>query len=133
LSLCKRFELTNEFTPHNILIHLIASNIILDIIALAIWGALPSTQWSIYRLGFSIVGPEAALAASLFALTLFGLIKRQKWAPVLAIAITATQRVFATYVFFPSPAIAVTLIWSLIIIYFSYKELKYNNLTQRVR
>ncbi len=125
--------MTNEFTPHNILIRLIASNIILDIIAVAIWGLLPSTQWSIYRLGFLIVGTEAALAASLFALTLFGLINRQKWAPVLTIAITSTQRVFATYVFFPSPAIVVTLIWSLIIIYFSYKELKHNNQTQGVR
>ena len=124
----KGFELTNEFIPHGILTDLIALNIVLDIIAIAIWGALPSTQWSIYRLGFSIVGAEAALAAVLFTLTLFGLIKRQKWAPVLSIAITATQRVFATYVFFPSPAIAVTLIWSLVIIYFAYKEL--NNCNQ---
>jgi hypothetical protein len=54
------------------------------------------------------VGPEAALAAALFALTLFGLSKKQKWAPILAIVITVTQRVFATYVFFPSPAIAIT-------------------------
>jgi hypothetical protein len=113
--------------PHKILTRLIALNIVLDIIAIVIWAAFPAIQWSIYRLGFSIVGPEAALAAALFALTLFGLSKKQKWAPILAIAITVTQRVFATYVFFPSPAIAITLIWSLVIIYFAYKDIKTPN------
>jgi hypothetical protein len=113
--------------PHKILTRLIALNIVLDIIAIAIWAAFPAIQWSIYRLGFSIVGPEAALAAALFALTLSGLSKKQKWAPILAIAITVTQRVFATYVFFPSPAIAITLIWSLVIIYFAYKDIKTPN------
>jgi hypothetical protein len=110
--------------PHKRLTSLIALNIVLDIIAIAIWAAFPALQWSIYRLGFSIVGTEAALAAALFALTLFGLTKKQKWAPILAIAITVTQRVFATYVFFPSPAIAITLIWSLAIIFFAYKTIK---------
>lgn len=107
--------------PHKILLRLVAANIVLDIIAIAIW-AFPATQWSIYRLGFQIVGAEAALAAALFVLTLFGLIKRKKWAPILAIGLTVTQRVFATYVFFPSSAIALTTIWSLLIIYFAYKE-----------
>jgi hypothetical protein len=110
--------------PHKMLTRLVALNIVLDIIAIAVWGALPFSQWSIYRLGFSVVGTEAALAAALFALTLFGLSKKQKWAPILAIAIAANQRVFGTYVFFPSPAIAVTLIWSMVIIYFAYKDIK---------
>jgi hypothetical protein len=110
--------------PHKMLTRLVALNIVLDIIAIALWGAFPFSQWSIYQLGFSIVGTEAALAAALFALTLFGLSKKQKWAPILAIAITANQRVFGTYVFFPSPAIAVTLIWSMVIIYFAYKDIK---------
>ena len=112
---------------HKTLTRLIALNIVLDIIAIAIWAAFPAIQWSIYRLGFSIVGTEAALAVALFALTLFGLSKKQKWAPILAIAVTVTQRVFATYVFFPSPAIALTLIWSLVIIYFAYKTIKTPN------
>ena len=110
--------------PHKALTRLIALNIVLDIIAIAIWAAFPTLQWSIYRLGFSIVGTEAAVAAALFTLTLLGLSKKQKWAPTLAIAITVTQRVFATYVFFPSPAIALTLIWSLVIVYFAYKNIK---------
>ena len=136
----KEIEMSNYLrsNPHNILTRLIAANIVFDGVAIAFWGAFPATQWSIYRLGFSIVGTEAALAATLFALTLFGLIKRKKWAPFLAIAIPITQRAFATYVFFPNPADiqiqplillpnAATLIWSLIIIYFALKDIKTRN------
>ncbi len=112
---------------HKILSRLVGLNIVFDLIAIVIWAVFPNLQWTIYRLGFSIVGAEAALAAVLFALTLFGLRKKQKWAPILAIIITITQRVFATYVFFPSPALILTLIWSLVIIYFAYKEMKNPN------
>jgi hypothetical protein len=85
------FEISKylRVNPHKMLTRLIAANIVLDIIAVTFWTAFPATQWSIYRLGFSIVGTEAALAAALFALTLIGLIKRKKWAPFLAIVITA--------------------------------------------
>jgi hypothetical protein len=110
--------------PHETLTRLIAANIVLDIIAVTIWTALPSTQWSIYQLGFSVAAPEAAVAAALFAITLFELRKNKKWAPILAIAITVTQRIFATYMFFPSPAIALTAVWSLIIVYFACKSPK---------
>jgi hypothetical protein len=109
--------------PHKMLTGMVVANIVLDFVAIAIWGLLPSTQWSIYRLGFSVVGAEAALAAALFALTLFGLIKRKTWSPFLAIVLTVIQRAFATYIFFPSSALVVTLIWSLMIIYFAYKDI----------
>jgi hypothetical protein len=121
--------------PHKNLTRLVAANIVLDSIAIAIWTAFPATQWSIYRLGFSTIGTEAAIAACLFALTLFGLIKRKKWAPFLAIAITLNQRIFSNYSFFPNPVEiqtqplilapnAATLIWSFVIIYFAYRDLK---------
>ena len=113
--------------PHKMLVRLIAANMVLDIIAIAIW-TFPETQWSIYRLGVLIVSAEAAVAAALFALTLYGLVKRKKWAPILAIILPIIQRVFGTYVFFPSTAISVTTIWSLVIIYFAYKE---QRLTQK--
>ena len=113
--------------PHKTLTRLIALSIVFDILAVAIWAAFPEIQWSIYRLGFAIVGTEAAVAAALFTVVLFGLRKKQKWAPPLAIAITVTQRVFGTYVFFPSPAIAATLVWSLVIVYFAYRDLKTPN------
>jgi hypothetical protein len=95
--------------PHKILTRLVAANIVLNGIAIAIWAAFPATQWSIYHLGFTIAGAEAAVAAALFALTLYGLNKKQKWATFLAIAITLTQRVFAAYVFSINIATALTL------------------------
>jgi hypothetical protein len=109
--------------PHGMLTRLVAANIVLDILAIGIWGAFPATQWSIYRLNFLVVGTEAAAAATLFALTLFGLTTRKKWAPILAIAVTVTQRAFAAYVFFNYSNL-IPLAWSLLIIYFAYKETK---------
>ena len=107
------------------LTRLITANIVLDIIAIAIWAALPANTWNgMYRLDSLIAGSEAALAATFFTVTLFGLKKRQKWAPILAITITVSQRVFAAYVFFPSIAIPIPLIWSLVIIYFAFKDIK---------
>jgi hypothetical protein len=108
---------------HKMLTYFVAANIVLDILAIAIWAAAPATQWSIYQLGFTIVGAEAAIASALYTVTLIGLIKKKKWAPYLALIITINQRVFATYVFFPSTAILVTLIWSLLIIYFGYRDI----------
>jgi hypothetical protein len=111
--------------PHKTLTLLIASNIILDFAAIAVWIALPDNTWNgMYRLDSFIACLEAAVAAAFFVVTLFGLKRRQKWAPILAIAITVTQRVFAVYVFFPSIAIPIPLIWSLVIIYFAFKEIK---------
>jgi hypothetical protein len=111
--------------PHKILTGLIAANIVLDITAIAIWAALPANTWNgMYRLDSLIAGSEAALAAAFFAVTLFGLKRKRKWAPILAIALTATQRVFAVYVFFPSIAIPIPLIWSIVIIYFAFKDIK---------
>ena len=115
-----------KINPHKVLTTFVALNIVLDVLAIAIWKVVPATQWSIYQFGFTIVGAEAALAAALFTLTLFGLMKKKKWAPFLAIALTIIQRSFATYVFFPSTAIPVTSIWSLLIIYFAYRDIKCN-------
>jgi hypothetical protein len=119
-----------KVNPHKILTYLVGANTVLDIIAISIWAGAPATQWSIYQLGFTIVGAEAAVAAALFAVTLFGLIKKKKWAPYLALIVTINQRVFATYVFFPSTAIGVTLIWSLLIVYFASIAIKTQNTHQ---
>jgi hypothetical protein len=119
--------------PHKTLTHLVAANIFLDILAIAIWGLFPSTQWSIYQLDFTIVGTEAVIAAALFALTLFGLIKSKRWAPYLAIILTINQRVFANYVFFLSIGNVITLIWSLLIIYFAYLDIKQPNQSKQAK
>ncbi len=113
--------------PHVVLTRLVGLNIVLDVLAFAIWAMFPAYQWSIYRLGFTIVGFEAIVAAALFTLTLFGLQKRRTWAPKFSVIVTIAQRVFATYVFFPSPAILLTLAWSLAIIYFAIQTIKIQN------
>ena len=115
-----------KITYHKVLTVLVGANIALDIIAILIWGLAPATQWSIYHLGFTIVGAEAAVAAGLYAVTLYGLNKKRSWAPKLAIASTVAQRIFGTYVFFPSLAILITLTWSLIIIFVAYQTIKHN-------
>ena len=116
---------SSSVNPHKILTRLITANIVLDIVAIAIWAALPANTWNgMYRLDSLIAGSEAALAAVFFGVTLFGLKRRKKWAPILAIILTITQRVFAVYVFFPSIAIPIPLIWSLVIIYFAFKDLR---------
>lgn len=104
---------------------LVAANIVLDIVAIAIWAALPSGTWNgMYRLDSFIASVEAAVAAALFAVTLFCLKKNLKLAPILAIVLTVAQRVFAIYVFYPSYFIPVPLIWSLLIIYYAIKDLR---------
>jgi hypothetical protein len=114
--------------PHRVLTFLVAANIVLDFVAIAIWAALPANTWNgMYRLDSLIASSEAAFAAAIFAIVLFGLRKGQKWAPFLAIAITVTQRIFAAYVFFPSIAIPIPLIWSVVIIYFALEDVKLQN------
>jgi chromate transport protein ChrA len=110
--------------PIKTLTRLVALNIVFDAIAIATWTALPSSGGNLHYINTSVASIEAAIAIVLFAVTLFGLTKKQSWAPKAAIAITIIQRTFATIVFFPSPGIIATLIWSIIIIYFAYKTIK---------
>ena len=110
---------------HKTLMRLVAANIVLDIIAIVIWAALPAGTWNgLYRLDSLIASVEAAVAAVLFGLTLYCLKRNLRWAPILAIVLTVTQRAFAVYVFYPSYFIPVPMIWSLVIIYFAIKTLR---------
>ncbi len=111
--------------PHKTLTRLVAANIVLDITAIVIWAALPPNTWNgMYRLDSLTASIEAAIAAVFFSLTFLGLRRKKQWAPILAIGITVIQRIFAVYVFFPSIAIPIPLVWSLAIIYFAIKDLR---------
>ena len=109
--------------PHKMLTNLVAANIALEIVAIGIWAMFPAFRWTIYNLDFVIVSTEAAVASGLFAIALYGLMKAKKWAPILTIILTISQRVFANYVFFLSIMNAITLVWSLLITYFAYLEI----------
>ena len=109
--------------PHKILTRLATANIMFDILAIILW-LFPETQWSVYQLGYMAAIAEAGAAAAVFALALYGLKKHKAWAPKLALVLTIVQRLFATYIFFPSPALALTLIWSLWLVAFAVLTIK---------
>ena len=111
---------------HNILKWLIALNIIGDLISIPFWLVLPTmanTQGSTLTVDTSIAIADAAVAAALFAIALYGIIKKQKWGSILAIILTVTQRVVGFFMFQLNVGVAVEVIWSLLIIYFAYKEI----------
>lgn len=123
LTIAKKFSKK----PHKTLTNLIAANIVLDITAIAIWALFPGIRWTVYNLDFVIVSIEAAVASGLFAITLYGLMKTKRWAPILAIILTISQRAFANHVFFLSIMNSITIVWSLLIIYFAYLEIKHSS------
>ena len=61
------YEILTTFRSkhHQGLTILVAANIVFDMLAIAFWAAFPTTQWSIYQLGFLTVFTEAAIAAAL--------------------------------------------------------------------
>jgi hypothetical protein len=69
---------------------------------------------------------DVAVFAALFGIALYGVIKRLKWAPVLVIGLTLAQRVIGFYIFKLNVGVAVEIVWSLMIIYFAYREYKTN-------
>ena len=85
--------------PPKTLTRLIALNIVFEIVAIAIWNGLPGSEGNLHYINKSVASIEAAIAAMLFTITLFGLVKK-KWAPKTVISITIIQRIFATTVFF---------------------------------
>jgi len=109
--------------PRKILTRLVAVNILLDVAAAAIW-IFPETHWSVYQLGYMAAIAEALAAAAVFAVALYGLKKNKSWAPILVLTLTVAQRVFATYIFYPSPALALTLVWSLMLATFAVLTIK---------
>ena len=112
--------------PHNVLKWLIALNIIGDLISIPFWLVLPTmanTQGSTLTVDATIAIADAAVAAALFAIALYEIIKKQKWGSILAIILTVTQRVVGFFMFQLNVGVAVEVIWSLLIIYFAYKEI----------
>ncbi len=62
--------------------------------------------------------------AVVYAVALFGLLKKMVWAPLLVIAISVANRVLALPLYFISPAFAFWAIWTVILIVVSYLDLK---------
>ena len=114
-----------------ILMVFVVVNIIGDIGNVAFWWASPSSRAASLNTGYIGVtaGIDNALIAGtitllivavVYAVALFGLMKKMKWAPLLIIAISVANRALALVLYFISPAFAFWAIWTVILVVLSY-------------
>lgn len=113
-----------------ILVIFVLVNIIGDIGNLALWWANPSSRSS---LNPSIIGNAAgadnallagtivlSIVSVVYIISLFGLIKKLKWAPLLVIAISVANRAIAVFLYQISVAFIFWAIWTMILVVLSY-------------
>ncbi len=120
---------------HTILILFVAINIIGDIGNIAFWWANPSSRDASLNTGYiaSVAGNDNALIAgtvillvvsAVYAVALFGLLKKMTWAPLLVIAISIANRIIALPLYYISPAFAFWAVWTAILVVLSYLDWK---------
>ncbi len=120
---------------HTILILFVAINIIGDIGNVVFWWANPSSRDASLNTGYiaSVAGNDNALIAgtvillvvsAVYAVALFGLLKKMTWAPLLVIAISIANRVIALPLYYISPAFAFWAVWTAILVVLSYLDWK---------
>jgi hypothetical protein len=120
-------------TIHKILTLFITINIIGDIGNIAFWWASPSSRAASLNTGYIGVsaGIDNALVAGTIVLlvvavvyiaSLFGLLKRMKWALPLIIAISIANRVLALVLYFISPAFVFWAVWTVILVVLAYLD-----------
>jgi hypothetical protein len=113
----------------------IAINIIGDIGNIAFWWASPSSRAASLNTGYIGVaaGVDNALiagtvillvVASVYAASLFGLMKKMKWALPLVIAISIANRALALVLYFISPAFAFWAVWTIILVALAYFDMR---------
>ncbi len=111
---------------HRLLIVLVVINIIGDIGNVVFWYASPDSQGSLLGgyIASATGGANALIAGSVILLvvavvyivSLFGLLKKMQWAPLLIIAISVANRVLAVFLYLISPAFAFWGVWTAILI-----------------
>lgn len=117
---------------HKVLIVFVILNIIGDIGNVIFWWVSPSSRIS---LNPSIIGNAAgadnALIAGTVTLTvvslvyivsLYGLVKKMQWAPLLVIAISIANRVLAIFLYQISIAFVFWAVWTAILVAFGYLD-----------
>ena len=127
---------------HTVLILFVLLNIIGDIGNVIFWYVSPSSQGSLVggsmgdvvsQGGFiaNWAGDEVALAigtvtllavAAIYAVALFGLVKRFTWGPLLVIAISIVNRILAIFLYELSPAFAFWGVWTIILVVVAYLD-----------
>ena len=121
---------------HKVLILFVIINIIGDIGNIIAWWAVTSMPGlSLYNsyIGTAvnnnpttlIIGSVILLiVAAVYAVSLSGLIKNIKWAPLLVIAISIVNRAIAVGLYLLSPAFAFWAVWTVILVVFAYHDLR---------
>ena len=123
---------------YKILMLFVLVNIIGDIGNVAFWWASPSSRAASLNTGYIGVtaGIDNALiagtiilliVAAVYAVALFGLMRKMTWAPLLIIGISIANRAFALVLYFISPAFAFWAVWTAILVvasYFVYRKMK---------
>jgi hypothetical protein len=115
---------------NTLLFILVLGNIVWDIANIALWIRVPSSQSSLQggpiaktfgSLDGLVIGTTVLSAISIiYATGLFGLHRRQKWAPALIIAVSIANRAFALLIFeFTSP---IFYVWTVILVSVAYLD-----------
>lgn len=118
---------------HKILMLFVIINIIGDIGNVAFWWASPSSRAASLNTGYigTSAGVDNALIAGtiiliivavIYGASLFGLIKKMKWALFLIIAISVANRALALVLYFISPAFAFWAVWTVILVVLAYLD-----------
>jgi hypothetical protein len=120
---------------HRLLVFFVVVNIIGELGTIAFWYGSPSSRISLLPsiLGTSInndsvtlaVGSAlTALVAVVYIVSLFGLMKKQKWGSLMVIAISIVNRALALVIYQISPAFVFWLVWTMILLGFAYLDFR---------
>jgi hypothetical protein len=118
---------------HKILILFIIINIIGEVGNVGFWWASSDSRAASLNTGYIGVtaGVENALIsgtiillviAVVYIVSLFGLIRKMKWAPLLVIAISIANRAIALVLYFISPAFLFWAVWTVILVVLAYLD-----------
>lgn len=117
---------------HRILMLFVIINIIGDVGNVMFWWVNPDSRISLIPsiIGNAAGGNTALIAgtvtllvvAVIYAVGLFGLMKRRLWAPLLIIAISVANRALALVLYQISVAFTFWLVWTIILVVVSYLD-----------
>jgi hypothetical protein len=128
----------NTSKPKNrintLLFILVLGNIVVDVANIGFWIGMPSSQASMLggpiaktfgSLVGLVIGTAILSAVSItYVATLFGLYRRQKWAPLLIVAVSIANRALALVIFeFTTPILFVWTGILVVVAYIDYRRL----------
>jgi hypothetical protein len=117
-----------------LLILLVAINIIGDVGNIALWNSEPSSKESLMG-GYidSLAGAENALTAGtiilavvsiIYIASLLGLLKKQKWGPLLVIAISIANRAIAVFLYSFNEFFFLWFAWTIILLIVAFLDFR---------